>query len=69
MGRWVGRLIQLDNSTFIVRRLQYSSLLLMRRCGGINQCLKCFCSFEAKSIKPRYALYGQLPLAILLELF
>jgi hypothetical protein len=41
----------------------------MRRCGGINQCLKCFCSFEAESIKPRYALYGQLPLAILLELF
>ncbi len=28
--------IQLDNSTLIVRRLQYGSLLLMRRCGGIN---------------------------------
>jgi hypothetical protein len=26
-------LIQLDNSTSIVRRLQYSSLLLMRRCS------------------------------------
>ena len=33
-------LIQLDNSTSIVRRLQYSSLLLMLRCGVIR-CLKC----------------------------
>ena len=61
-------LIQLDNSTSIVRRLQYSSLLLMLRCGVIR-CLKCIPPLEAESITSLYALFHQLPRAILLELF
>jgi hypothetical protein len=61
-------LIQLDNSTSIVRRLQYSSLLLMLRCR-VNRCLKCILPLEAKIVKPCYALFRQLPRAILLDLF
>ena len=61
-------LIQLDNSTSIVRQLQYSSLLLMLRCG-VNRCLKCILPIEAEIVKPRYALFHQLPRAIILDLF